>query len=336
MRDIHIALAQGHWTGDQDSTKALYRELVAEAARTGASLICLPEFSILPYFPGLRDPAGFGLGGAVAGWRIRSTSSLSLARTQGVTIIGSLFERDDGGNYWDTATIHDAAGQLRHFTRKVHIPSGEGYHETDYFAGADQFPVHDIGAVKMAAPTCYDQWFPELARIYALVGAEFIYYPTAIGSEPSASDFDSAAAWCTVMRGHAVANGIFVAACNRIGQENAVTFYGSSFICDPLGRVLAQASRDRDEVILAVLRADVREQYLALFPLLHQRRPQHYGRLLEGYTGEPPSRWQDKLARRKEQLICRAWNSLSWMFSPLAGSTRAISWLSMWETRRNR
>ena len=294
MRDIHIALAQGHWTGDQESTKALYRGLVTEAAATGAGLICLPEFSILPYFPGVRDPAGFAWAEPLHGGASDQFFA-ELARWHGVTIIGSLFERDEYDRYWDTATIHDAAGQLRHFTRKMHIPAGEGYHETDYFGGADQFPVHDIRDVKLAAPTCYDQWFPELARIYALEGAEFIYYPTAIGSEPTADDFDSADAWRTVMRGHAVANGVFIAACNRVGRENAVTFYGSSFICDPLGRVLAQASRDRDEVIDAVLRAEVREQYLALFPLLHQRRPQHYGRLLEAVAQELPSRWKDTL-----------------------------------------
>jgi len=291
MRDIHIALAQGHWTGDQLSTKALYRELVAEAAGTGADLICLPEFSILPYFPGRRDPAGFAWAEPLSsGESARFFAELALAHR--VSIIGSLFERDGNGDTWDTATIHDERGRLRHFTRKMHIPSGEGYHETDYFAGADQFPVHDLGAVKLAAPTCYDQWFPELASIYALEGAEFIYYPTAIGSEPTAGDFDSAGAWRSVMRGHAAANGVFIAACNRIGRENAVTFYGSSFICDPLGRVLAQAGRDRDEVIHAVLRAEVRQQYLELFPLLHQRRPQHYGRLLQGPEQDPPARWR--------------------------------------------
>lgn len=294
MRDLRIALAQGHWTGDQASTKALYRELVAEAAETGASLICLPEFSILPYFPGLRDPAGFKWAEPLRGGASERFFA-ELARAHGVTIIGSLFERDEGGNYWDTATVHNAAGQLRHFTRKMHIPAGEGYHETDYFAGADQYPVHDIGDVRLAAPTCYDQWFPELARIYALEGAELIYYPTAIGSEPTDPDFDSAEAWGAVMRGHAVANGLFIAACNRIGRENTVTFYGSSFICDPLGRVLAQASRDRDEVAHALLRADVRQRYLTLFPLLRQRRPEHYGRLLKGYPQEAPSRWKDAL-----------------------------------------
>ena len=294
MRDIHIALAQGHWTGDQASTKALYRDLVEQAAGRGADLICLPEFSILPYFPGVRDSAGFDWAEPLPGGESERFFGEVAAR-HGVTVIGSLFEKDAAGQYWDTATIHDATGVLRHFTRKVHIPAGEGYHETDYFGGSDQFPVHDLGAVKLAAPTCYDQWFPELARIYALEGAEFIFYPTAIGSEPTAADFDSADAWCTVMRGHAVANGLFIAACNRIGRENAVTFYGSSFICDPLGRVLAQAGRDDDEVIEAVLRADVREQYLDLFPLLHQRRPQHYGRLLGGVAAEPPPRWQGEV-----------------------------------------
>ena len=290
MKNLHIALAQGHWDGDQASTKALYRELVAGAAATGAELICLPEFSILPYFPGRRDPAGFRWAEPLQGG-VSEKFFIELARAHQVSIIGSLFEQDADGNYWDTATIHDPAGELRGVTRKVHIPSGDGYHETDFFAGSDQFPVHDLGAIKLAAPTCYDQWFPELARIYALEGAEFIYYPTAIGSEPTAPDFDSAAAWRTVMRGHAVANGIFIAACNRIGRENAVTFYGSSFICDPLGNILAQASRDRDEVVHAVLRAAVRDQYLDLFPLLHQRRPQHYGRLLSGIGQAPPPRW---------------------------------------------
>jgi N-carbamoylputrescine amidase len=294
MQDIHIALVQGHWTGEQNSTKDLYRELVADAVKTGAELICLPEFSILPYFPGTRDKAGFK-------WSESLHSGVSdqffsgLALTHKVSVVGSLFELDEAGNYWDTATIHTSDGKLSHYTRKVHIPSGDGYHETDFFEGYGEYPVHELGAVKMAAPTCYDQWFPELARIYALNGAEFIFYPTAIGSEPTAPDFDSASAWQTVMRGHAVANGLFIGACNRIGHENSVTFYGSSFICDPLGNVIAQASRNKDEVIHAVLKADVRQQYLDLFPLLHQRRPQHYGRLLDNYGQEPGERWKDVL-----------------------------------------
>lgn len=291
MRPIHLALVQGHWTGDQSTTMALYRDLTADAARRGATLICLPEFSILPYFPGTRDPAGFA-------WAENLRDGVSvqffneLARTHQVTVIGSLFEQDDAGNYWDTATIHSPQGALSHFTRKVHIPSGEGYHETDFFNGYNEFPVHDIGAAQIAVPTCYDQWFPEMARICALNGAEFIYYPTAIGSEPNAPEFDSKDAWQTVMRGHAVANGVFIAACNRVGKENAVTFYGSSFVCDPTGTILVEASRGQDEVIDVELDPAVREQYISLFPLLHQRRPQNYQRLLEKFEQQPPAGWR--------------------------------------------
>jgi N-carbamoylputrescine amidase len=291
MKQLHLALCQGHWTGDVDSTAKLYAELISEAAQRGASLIGLPEFTLLPYFPASRDKAGMQ-------WAETLTEGVSarffsaMAQQHQVELIGSIFERE-GDNYWDTAVSYGADGQLSHFTRKVHIPSGDGYHETDFFAGDVAYPVHELDTVKLAAPTCYDQWFPELARIYALNGAELIFYPTAIGGEPTAPEFDSRDAWQTVMRGHAVANGLFIAAANRVGQER-VTFYGSSFICDPLGRILASASRDKDEVIDVVLEPAVREQYLNLFPLLHQRRPQTYGRLLEKAEGQPAERWQNE------------------------------------------
>ncbi len=293
MQTIHMALCQGHWTGDQNTTKDLYRGLVDEAVQTGATLICLPEFSLLPYFPGIRNNPEQALWEETLQAGATAEFCSTLSKQYGITLIGSIFERD-GHNYWDTAVIYND-GQLQHYTRKVHIPSGEGYHETDYFNGYDDFPVHDLGDVQIAAPTCYDQWFPELARIYAMNGAELIYYPTAIGSEPTAPDFDSKDAWQTVMRGHAVANGVFVAACNRIGKENNVTFYGSSFICDPTGKIIAEASRDQDEVVHVVLDADQRAQYLDLFPLLHQRKPQHYGRLLEKIENNPPERWHNEL-----------------------------------------
>jgi len=291
MQHLHIALIQTQWTGDQATMKQQVSDLVTAAAGTGARLVCLPEFSILPYFPGTRDESGFQWA-EVLGEGVSSQFFSQLAKDHHITLVGSLYERDSDGNYWDTATIHTHDGALKHFTRKVHIPSGEGYHETDFFGGAVDYPVHDIGMVKIAAPTCYDQWFPELARIYALKGAEFVFYPTAIGSEPTAPDFDSQAAWQTVMRGHAVANGLFIAAANRVGTENTVTFYGSSFICDPLGNVLAQAGRDTVEVIHAELDPAVREQYLRLFPLLHQRRPEAYGHLLEKVATSVPERWQ--------------------------------------------
>jgi N-carbamoylputrescine amidase len=291
MKALHVALCQAHWTGNIDGTKALYAELIAEAAGRGATLVCLPEFTILPYFPARRDRDGMQWAeslheGASAEFFTEQ------ARKHNVTLVGSIFEQD-GEKYWDTAVIYGEDGALKAYTRKVHIPSGEGYHEKDFFEGYTEYPVHELDAVKLAAPTCYDQWFPELARIYALNGAELIFYPTAIGGEPTAPDFDSKDTWQTVMRGHAVANGVFVAAANRVGQER-VKFYGSSFICDPLGNLLVTASRDRDEVIDVVLDPAVREQYLNLFPLIYQRRPQTYGRLLEKAEGQPSERWQNE------------------------------------------
>jgi N-carbamoylputrescine amidase len=292
MKRFKLALCQGHWTGARDSTAALYRELIADAVDRGADMIGLPEFTLAPYFPGTRDEAGFQWAeDRETGDTARFCSQQ--AKAHGVYVMGSIFEVTDSGDHWDTALIFAPDGTLAHFTRKVHIPSGTGYHETDFFQGAAEFPVHDMELAKLAAPTCYDQWYPELARIYALNGAELIFYPTAIGSEPTAPDFDSRDAWQTVMRGHAVANGLFIAACNRVGTEQ-VTFYGSSFICDPLGDVLAEARRDTDDVIIAEIDPGVRAQYLELFPLLHQRRPTLYRRLLDEFEDDPPPRWQQE------------------------------------------
>jgi N-carbamoylputrescine amidase len=289
MKSLHLALCQGHWRGDITSTAKLYAELIDEAAKRGASLVCLPEFTLLPYFPASRDRAGMAWAETLTeGESARFFSAM--AQEHQVSLIGSIFERE-GDKYWDTAVIYGTDGELKHYTRKVHIPSGEGYHESDFFEGYTEYPVHELDAVKLAAPTCYDQWFPELARIYALNGAELIFYPTAIGGEPTAPEFDSKDAWQTVMRGHAVANGLFVAAANRVGLER-VNFYGSSFVCDPLGNILVSASRDKDEVIDVVLDPAIREQYLNLFPLMYQRRPNTYGRLLEKPVGKPTERWQ--------------------------------------------
>lgn len=260
--------------------QAQYRTLVAEAAQRGAALVCLPEFSLIPYFPGTTDPSGFAWAEALPGG-VSERFFAELARENRVQVVGSLFERAEDGAYWDTATLHNANGTLIGTTRKIHIPSGAGYNETTFFGGWHEYPVHDAGVARLALPTCYDQWFPELARIYALNGAEFIYYPTAIGSEPTAPEIDTAESWQTVMRGHAIANGVFIGAANRVGVENGVTFYGSSFVCDPTGRILAQAGRDTTEVITADLDGEQLAHWRALFPLLRQRRPAVYGRIIE-------------------------------------------------------
>lgn len=291
MEVVRFALTQTHWTGDQESMIEAQRALVSEAAAQGATLILLQEFSIGPYFAGTKDKAGFRWAEPLRGGPSDAAFS-SFAKKNGVTIIGSIYEIDANGNYWDTATVHAPDGDLVHYTRKVHIPSGEGYYETDFFGGYDEFPVHDLGDVKLAVPTCYDQWFPELARIYALEGAEFICYPTAIGAEPTDPGMDSQQSWETVMRGHAIANGVFIAAANRVGEENGIPFYGSSFICDPSGKILAQASRTETEVLVVDLDPYSLERWRELFPLLHQRRPNVYGRIQDISSSDVPERWR--------------------------------------------
>ncbi len=280
MQSVTVALVQLAWSGSRESMAAQYRDLLPQAVKAGASIVCLPEFSCIPYFPGTRDKAGFNSAEALPGGFSEQCFS-TLAKDFGVTLVGSLFEITPDGQYFDTATLHGPNGALLGITRKIHIPSGEGYHETDFFKGSDVYPVHNVGPLQMATPTCYDQWFPELARIYTLNGAEFIFYPTAIGEEPGDPNMDSSMAWQTVMRGHAVANGVFIGAANRVGRENGIGFYGSSFICDPGGTVLAQAGRDTTEVITAELKAETLEKWRWHFPLLAQRKPAIYGRLTE-------------------------------------------------------
>jgi len=278
--------------------QAKYRTLVAEAVEHGAEYICLPEFSLLPYFPGTREKAGFDWAEPIPdGPSSRFFGEMS--KEFGVVVIGSLYEQAADGGLYDTATVHSVSGELVGVTRKVHIPSGDGYHETDFFAGSDQYPVTKFEAVSIATPTCYDQWFPDLARIYSLSGAELILYPTAIGEEPGDPDIDSQPAWETVMRGHAIANGVFVAAINRVGTENGVRFYGSSFVCDPSGRIIAQAGRDTTEAVIADLNPADMLRWREHFPLLHQRRPETYKNILGTWSGDERPAWvEDTPVRR--------------------------------------
>lgn len=284
MEALRVGLVQLPWLGDRPAMQNAYTDLIAQAVSRGAALICLPEFSLSPYFPGTLDPSGYQWVEPLRGG-ITDQFFGALARQHQVTIIASLFEQGEDGRYFDTATIHGPAGEMTGHTRKVHIPSGEGYNETSFFEGWNTYPVHDIGPVRLAAPTCYDQWFPELARIYALNGAEYLFYPTAIGAEPTAPEIDSQEAWQTVMRGHAIANGVYIGAANRVGEENGVRFYGSSFVCDPMGRVLAQAGRDTTEVLTADLDPAFFDLWRRLFPLLHQRVPGTYQRIADKYDG---------------------------------------------------
>jgi N-carbamoylputrescine amidase len=285
---VTIGLVQQSWRPDPYAHAHALRLGVLEAAGRGARLVCLQELTLHRYFGDVKDPALFDLAEPVHGG---PTSALAgtLAKEAGVFVTASLFERADG-HFYNTGIVCAPDGSLFGHTRKQHIPRGTGYNEDFYFEPGDSdYPVHDLGFIKLAIPTCYDQWFPELARIYALKGAELIVYPTAIGSEPDFPGFDSQPLWQQMMTTHAIANGVFVAAVNRTGDDadeavnkaQQVRFYGSSFVCEPTGRVLAQAPRDEPAVLVATLDFGAFEFWRRLFPLLSQRQPKTYGRLVE-------------------------------------------------------
>lgn len=279
MQKLRLAVIQTYWPGNRPEMVATYQKLIKEAAGQGAELICLQEFTFSPYFASVIDPENYRWAEPLHGGESDQILG-QMARDNGVYLIGSIFEQGTDGKYWDTATLHNPAGRLAGFTRKVHIPQGDGYHEDHYFGGDTEYPIHEVKGVKLAMPTCYDQWFPEMSRICALNGAEFIFYPTAIGSEPTNPAVDTKNAWQMVMRGQAIANGVYIAAANRVGQEY-VKFYGSSFICDPQGNLLAEASRENTEIIYADLDPTWFAEWRRLFPLLNQRRPAAYGKLTQ-------------------------------------------------------
>ena len=219
----------------------------------------------------------------------RSPSRAGPRRSPAPTCTPPCIEQADRGDGlgFNTAILVSPDGKLVQRTRKLHIPITAGYYEDKYFrqgpasGEGDPFPVvrFDEADAKLGLPTCWDQWFPELARAYSLAGAEVLIYPTAIGSEPDHPEFDTEPLWQQVIVGNGIANGTFMVAVNRFGVEGPLTFYGSSFISDPYGRILVQAPRDRPAVLVADLDLDQRRDWLELFPFLTTRRPDAYGAL---------------------------------------------------------
>ena len=297
MNPFRLSLIQVAYDPAPDAMAKKYRAFVADAAKGGASVVVLPEFSVSPYFA-LKPRAAWGDAEPLPESIPTGVSCAlfgSLAKENGVFVIGSLYERGgigfrkQKGARFDTAVLFDPGGNLGAACREQHIPAAVGYHENEYFdVGNSDYPVFALPDVRFAMPTCYDQWFPELARIYALKSAELLVYPTAIGSEPSEPGFDSKEAWTTILRSHAIANGVFVAAANRVGTEESITFYGSSVIAAPNGDLLAQGSRDNEEVVSADIDPAIMDTWRRLFPLLLRREPETYGTLLARLSLNPP------------------------------------------------
>src|SRR5689334_1168797 len=252
------------------------------AAAEGAKLVCLQELTLSPYFAVVEDGPKEAREEIPDGPTTRFAARM--AQECGVHVHASLYERADAddGLGFNTAIVVAPSGEVVARTRKLHIPVTAGYYEDRYFRPGppeDGYPVVELADAKWGFPTCWDQWFPELARAYSLAGAEVIVYPTAIGSEPDHPDFDTEPLWQQVIVANGITNGTFMIAVNRIGTEEPLTFYGSSFISDPYGRVLAQAPRDEPAVLVADLDLDQRKDWLALFPFLETRRPDAYSSL---------------------------------------------------------
>jgi N-carbamoylputrescine amidase len=286
---FRVGAVQQRWHPDADEHEAALAAGIRLAVGEGARLVCLQELSLSRYFA--IDPAGPEAAGAepeeLPGGRTHRFAVRMAAET-GAHIHASLYERAEAedGLGFNTAIVVAPDGQLVARTRKLHIPVTAGYHEDRYFrpgpAGPDPFPVLGLGEARLGLPTCWDQWFPEVARAYSLAGAEVLVYPTAIGSEPDHPGFDTEPLWRQVIVANGIANGTFMVAVNRCGAEPPLRFYGSSFISDPYGRLLAQAPRDEPAVLVADLDLDQRQDWLGLFPFLTTRRPDTYASLCSG------------------------------------------------------
>jgi N-carbamoylputrescine amidase len=278
---LRVAALQQRWHVNAAEHMDTLAEGIRLAATNGAVLVCLPELTLSPYFCSVAP----GADTAVRGEDLPTGPTLAFVRAMasecGVAIQASLFEDVPGTKGYNTAFVVGPNGALLGVTRKLHLPVTEGYYEDQYFdvgpASAQATPTYDVGGATFAVATCWDQWFPELARLYGLQGTQVLAYPTAIGSEPGFPDFDSAPVWRHTMVAHGIANGLFIVAPNRYGTEGAITFYGSSFISDPFGRVLVEAPRDEAAVLVATLPLGQCEDWLSAFPFFAARRPDVYG-----------------------------------------------------------
>jgi len=265
---------------DEKDNIAAVSALVEEAASRGARIILPPELFSGPYFCKSEDEALFALARPTA--EHPSVCAMQkLARGLGVVIPTSFFERD-GPHYYNTLAMIDADGAILGTYRKSHIPDGPGYEEKFYFRpGNDGFKVWDVAGTRIGAGICRDQWYPECARAMALMGAQVLLYPTAIGSEPHDPDLDTSRMWRRAMIGHAVSNCMPVMAANRIGSEEGQHFYGHSFICDEWGDLIAEFGARESGVLLARIDLARAEKHRAGMGFFRDRRPQLYRRICE-------------------------------------------------------
>lgn len=289
---LRVGLVQQACTPDRAANIAASAAGIARAAAQGARLVVLQELHTGPYFCQHEDPALFDLAEPIPG---PSTEAFgALAREHGVVLVISLFERRAPGLYHNTAVVLEPDGRIAGRYRKMHIPDDPGYYEKFYFTPGDLgFIPIDTAVGRLGVLVCWDQWYPEAARLMALAGADLLIYPTAIGWAPEDDAAEQARqreAWVTVQRGHAVANGLPVIACNRVGFEpdpsgqlSGAQFWGSSFIAGPQGELLAQAGSSQPEVLVHDIDLARSEQVRRIWPFLRDRRIEAYDDLRRRY-----------------------------------------------------
>ncbi len=282
---VKIALIQmrAEETAEENLHKACER--VEAAAAKGAQIICLQELFLSKYFPQEEDANNFALAESIPG---ATTQKLSeLAKQKKAVIIAPIFEKRAAGVYHNSAAVIDADGKLLGTYRKMHIPDDPCFYEKFYFAPGDLgFRSFATKYAKIGVLICWDQWYPEAARLTALSGAQILFYPTAIGwhkNEDKRTARTQLQAWQTIQRSHAIANGVFVAAANRIGVEEELTFWGNSFVAEPSGEVVASAGKNKEEILIADCNLSKIEAWRHAWPFLRDRRVDAYSRLAERY-----------------------------------------------------
>jgi N-carbamoylputrescine amidase len=290
MHKVKVGLIQMSCVTEKEANLQKAMVKVREAAAMGAQIICLQELFTSLYFCDVEDYDHFKLAEAVPG---PSSGMLgNLAKELGVVIIASLFEKRAQGLYHNTTAVLDADGTYLGKYRKMHIPDDPAYYEKFYFTPGDLgYKNFQTRFGKIGVLICWDQWYPEAARITALMGAEILFYPTAIGwatSQDEATNTEQYNAWQTIQRSHAVANGIHVVSVNRVGleQEGAMKFWGGSFIANPFGTVLEQASHDQETIIVRELDLSKTDQYRTHWPFLRDRRIDSYQPITKRYLDE--------------------------------------------------
>ena len=285
---LRVGLVQHRWHAHAETLEAELGEGIRLAAEAGARLVFLPELTLSKY-PGHVPATGTPKADAEPLTTGPTFAFAAIqARLHNVIVHASLFEKPDDddapldGRGYNTAILVSPTGILLGRTRKTHIPISAGYYEDTYFRPGpadDAYPVYTVAGARLGLPTCWDEWFPEVSRLYGLGGAEILAYPTAIGSEPLFPDFDTQPIWQQVVVANGITSGLFMVVPNRHGDEGDLTFYGSSFISDPFGRVLVQAPRGESVALVADLDLAQHDEWLSLFPFLLTRRPDSYAGL---------------------------------------------------------